>query len=197
MLIGLLVISVSAMSGTEAVAGTCALRSSSGTCLIWSGSVEGDIVTDSQGGISQHPMIDFEIHPTGTGLISCGNSGKNRKTAPGVQIVTVNLTTDNFDFADTEAIQRSNVSNGVAAVTAFALLSPDQLSALNVNCPNTGWTVEDGVPCDADIHIRLRNDMGTIDEVNYQCTLPSCGTLQWIEDEHRFERRQYECTLQP
>ena len=202
MLIGLLAISGSAMLGTEAIAKTCTLRSSSGTCLIWSGSVEGDIVTDSQGSVQQHPMIDFEIHPTGNGVIICANSGAKKKPAPGIQVVIVNLNTDNFNFADTKPILKSNVKNGVAAVTALAFLSADQLDVLSANCPNTGWTVEDGVPCDADIHIKLRNDVSTIiNEVRYHCSLNtvnfSCENLQWIEDKHRFERRQYECTLQP
>jgi hypothetical protein len=201
-IIGLLGISGAAILGTEAIAGTCVLRSASGTCKIWSGSVEGNIVTDSQGGVQQHPMINMLIHPTGTGLVACANTGKKERTSPGIQLGLVDLTTgENFDFAATVPITRNTITNGVASVTAFAEFSEDQKAALVDNCPNTGWTVVDALPCDAVVTIQLSNDHGQIDDAILHCTLntstSSCETLEWIQETRAFERREYQCTLQP
>jgi hypothetical protein len=185
-----------AILATEGVAATCRLRSSSGTCLFWSGSVEGHIVTDSQGGVEQHPMINMLVEPTGLGAIACGNPGDKKKAASGIQTVIVDFTTDNFKFGASEAITRANIVKGVAAVDVFAFLTDGQKGALAASCPNTGWIVLDGVPCTADIQITLTNDFGTTDGAAFRCTLNSCESLQWSEAENGFERRQYECVLQ-
>ncbi len=206
MMIGLLGISVVAMLGANAFAATCVLRSSSGTCKMWSGSVVGDpIVTDSQGGVNNHPMINFLIHPTGDGVCVCGNSGKKTKASPGIQVVfPVDLSPappneNNFNFAASVAITRDDIENGVASVFVEAALNDAQKNALGTYCPNTGWSILDCVPCTAVVTITLSNENGPIDGAVFDCSLPTCSTLQWIDEEQptrdHFEKEPYTCTL--
>jgi hypothetical protein len=200
MLIGLVALSMSVLLGADGIAATCKLRSSSGTCLLWSGSVLFDpIVTDSQGGVNNHPMVIAEARPTGDGVAACSNSGSKNKVAPGILVVTVDLTPDpplppdeNFDFVKAVPITRSNVTNGVATLNGVrASFTDTQKKALQKYCPNDGWTIVDVVPCTIDVSITLSNDFGTIDGASYQCTLPSCQTLEFDSVNRRFDQKRY------
>ncbi len=191
MAIGSLAICVAGMVGTEAMARTCTLRSSSGSCVSWSGSVETLVVTDTQGSLKKHPVVNVKIQPTGDLVIACANG----TTLPDISVVLGNFS--GFIFGSIAGITKSDISQGRAAVTLSSSLSPDQKTTLtlNGNCPITGGAVVDAVPCVDTTTIGLSNDNGPIDGAVLKCTLPSCETLQWLQDTQHFERREYNCTL--
>src|ERR1043166_3305233 len=189
MTIGLLVISVSAMLETEAGARICTLRSSRGTGLIWSGSVECDIVANQTdvGSLSKHPEIECANHAPGLACIICENPGKKGNLSPGIQAICANIPRT---FSASTSIQKGNIQNGTVSVIVDT--SPD-LSGLNIYCPNTGWIVTDYVPCYVNPTITAMNDTGTLDQVTSQCVLPACvdGTLGFDPATGKFDREQY------
>ena len=188
-LIGLLAISGSALLATEAGARVCALRSSSGTCLIWSGSVECDIVANQEdvGSLSKHPEIECANEAPGLACIICKNPGKKGNFSPGIQATCANIPRT---FSASTSIQKGNIQNGT--VSAIVDTSPD-LSHLNIYCPNTGWIVTDYVPCYVNPTITVMNDTGTLDQVTSECVLPACvnGTLGFDPTTGKFDREQY------
>ena len=201
---GLLTIGAAALLANEAVAATCALRSSSGTCLFYTNGVEGEIRTDSQGSLLKGPKVKITAVPTPTdpgvpsvvpGVVACGNPGANGWTSPGIQTVYVSdLTVVTTLLRSPEVpIQKSNVSKGVALIVAHALAFEPNSSA----CPNSGWQVVDAVPCNADITVTLSNDAGTIDSAKFACSLDlqTCSTLAWDNVSQTFNRKPYSCTL--
>jgi len=189
MLIGLLAISGSAMLETEAGARVCALRSSSGTCLIWSGSVECDIVANQTdvGSLSKHPEIECANDAPGLACIICKNPGKKGNLSPGIQAICANIPRT---FSASTSIQKGNIQNGTVSVIVDT--SPD-LSGLNIYCPNTGWIVTDYVPCYVNPTITVMNDTGTLDQVTSECVLPACvdGTLGFKPTTGKFNKEQY------
>ena len=189
MLIGLLAISGSALLETEAGARVCALRSSSGTCLIWSGSVECDIVANQTdvGSLSKHPEIECANDAPGLACIICKNPGKKGNLSPGIQAICANIPRT---FSASTSIQKGNIQNGTVSVIVDT--SPD-LSGLNIYCPNTGWIVTDYVPCYVNPTITVMNDTGTLDQVTSECVLPACvdGTLGFKPTTGKFNKEQY------
>src|SRR5947208_4492569 len=197
-MIGLLGICVASLR-TEAIAMVC-LAKLGGTCVQWSGSVECDIVADQVGSVSNHPKVDCDSnHPT-TGIMACSNGGKKANLSPGIQLVFVDLSgSTEFDSSATTPILKGDIKNGEANVVAIASLSSTQLAQLDQFCPNPqNWDAVGFVPCETDVHIALRNDSGTLDEVTYHCSLPQCDTLGIVGFDNtgkfHFERRQYECS---
>jgi len=197
-MIGLLGICVASLR-TEAIARVC-LAKLGGTCVQWSGSVECDIVADQVGSVSNHPKVDCDSnHPT-TGIMACSNGGKKANLSPGIQLVFVDLSgSTEFDSSATTPILKGDIKNGEANVVAIASLSSTQLAQLDQFCPNPqNWDAVGFVPCETDVHIALRNDSGTLDEVTYHCSLPQCDTLGIVGFDNtgkfHFERRQYECS---
>ena len=191
-------ISMIAIVGTEAVAAVCALRSKSGTCLFWSGSVECDLNADQIGSLKDKPELSCTVTPSTSvglqgGLLTCGNPGANRKTSPGVQVVSVPPASAPPFFGKSTGIQKQDIQNGVASVTIIT--SPD-LSRLNSFCPNPNWVVLDYVPCQASIEAKQSDTVGPIDTKTFSCTLPSCSTLGFDPVTGKFDRRQYDCTQQ-
>ena len=188
-LIGLLAISGSALLATEAGARVCALRSSSGTCLIWSGSVECDIVANQEdvGSLSKHPEIECANEAPGLACIICKNPGKKGNFSPGIQATCANIPRT---FSASTSIQKGNIQNGT--VSAIVDTSPD-LSGLNIYCPNTSWIVTDYVPCYVNPIITVMNDTGTLDQVTSECVLPACvdGTLGFKPTTGKFNKEQY------
>jgi len=199
-LIGLLGVGAVWIFASQSWAPTCALRSSSGSCLFWSGSVAGDpLVTDSEGSLTKHPVITLEVTPTGappTGVIACANQGSHN-TSPGIQTVFVLDATSIGTFLVGTSITKGDVKNGIATLTNV-LTKPIQskLDTLVGNCPNSNWTVVDFVPCSASITVALSNDSGGIDSASFpSCTLDyvpgSCAALQFNQTTQHFNRQQY------
>lgn len=202
-------------------AATCALRSSSGSCLMWSNGTAAELVTDVQGSLSKHPAFSVAITPilpfnpnpplaTASGVIACANGGSKQNTSPGIQTVFIpDLTVFVPDLADLMLLQNANITKGsisgpVAKVDTAdnAILPSGTLAEFVGACPNANWTVVDFVPCNAQMNVTLSNDSGTIDSATEKCTLDTgtsaCSTLQWqgTATSPKFEKRFYSCTLQ-
>ena len=207
-ILGSLAVLALALTATSAGAATCKLRSSSGTCLLYSGSVIGDLVTDNtsnHGGDTQFTMV---VHPTGDaantlpapGLATCGNPGKNGKPSPGIQLIQ--LPDFGFYFADANSgplpINKNNIHGGIAEIITGEV--PFLLKDPNVNpCPNPGWTVLDSVACSANLIVKNQFISGTtIDTATEFCTLNtvpnSCQTLGFIPSTGLFDTRQFDCS---
>jgi hypothetical protein len=191
---GLLAATVIAMTSHEASARVC-LIFQGGRCVFFSGSVECDIVADQFGSTNKNPKVDCQIEAPGDGLLACANGGAKGKTAPGIQVIQINAAETFGAFA---SITKSDITNGVATVDVTASLLGDPLTQLGeIYCPNANWSAVAYVPCETNATVTLRNDSGQLDQVAYECTLPSCDTLQFDLVTHKFERRQYECNLLP
>lgn len=191
-------ISMVAILGTEAVARVCVLRSTSGTCLYYSGSVECDLNADQVGSLKDNPELSCTVTPSTLagsqgGLLTCGNPGANRKTSPGIQVVSVPPSSAPPFFGKNTGIRKQDIQNGVAYVTVTT--SPD-LSQFISFCPNPNWIVLDYVPCQASIEAKQSDTVGPIDTKTFSCTLPNCSTLGFDPVTGEFERRQYQCTQQ-
>src|SRR5205823_862232 len=128
-MVGLLGICVASLR-TEARASVC-LAKLGGTCVMWSGSVECDIVADQVGSVNNHPKVDCDAnHPT-TGVVACSNGGKKANLSPGIQLVHVDLSgSTDFDFSQTASIQKNNINGGelFPPLPVTASLTADQLS---------------------------------------------------------------------
>jgi hypothetical protein len=192
---GLLVIAVIVLTPSEAPAAVC-LVSIGGKCTFWSNGTECDILADQFGSINKNPKVDCQIAAPGDGVLACANGGAKGKTAPGIQLIHVIESPESF--GKSASIKKSDVANGIASIDVTAFLLGQNLTDLGtLYCPNANWFPVDYVPCDMSATITLQNDSGKLDEVTYQCTLPSCDTLQFDIDTHKFERRQFDCTLVP
>ena len=179
-MIGMLGMCVASLR-TEAIASVC-LAKLGGTCIMWSGSVECDIVADQVGSVNNHPKADCDVNQPTTGVLACANGGKKGNLAPGIQLILVDLSgSQDFDSSATTNILKGDITNGEANVVAIASLASTQLSALNQFCPNPqNWHTVGFVPCETDVHI----------------SLPQCDTLGFFFDaqgQFHFERRQYTC----
>lgn len=95
-LIGLLGVGTLAVFGADANAAVCALRSSSGSCLMWSGSVSTRLEADNLSGGPNHTYAFDAIitngghsatAPTVYGVGLCTNQGGNQ--SPGIQTVLI------------------------------------------------------------------------------------------------------------
>ena len=200
-IIGLLGVGIATTLGTEAIARTCALRSSSGSCLFWSGSHHADIVTDNQGGVENKPRIDIVLHPDDSGIAACVNSGAKKNDPGGQNVVIADLTTPEnfFNISCGASITRNDVNSGIATVAVDGCdFHTGQLNVIrDRHCANTNYTVPDAVMCSFQAIITLSNRFGIQEEVAASCSLPDCNTLAFIKATQHFEVRQYECTYQP
>jgi hypothetical protein len=197
-IISLLGISVAATLGTEAIAATCILRSSSGTCKYWSGSHHADIVTDSQGGPESKARVDIVMIPDDSGIAACVNSGAKKKDPSGQNLVIADLTTPEnfFNISCGAAITRNDINGGIATVAVDGCdFSASQLVAIrDLYCANTNYTVPDAVMCSFEATMTLSNRFGTQDQVLASCSLPNCETLPFIPATQHFDVREFICT---
>jgi hypothetical protein len=192
-------ISIVAIVGTEAVARVCVLRSSSGTCLYYSGSVECDLNADQIGPLSSEPKLSCIVTPStlpdSEGLLLCGNPGAKKTASPGVQIVHVPGPESPSFIISTWLITKNDIKGGVAYADfkTFA-----DLSDFNSFCPNLGWVALDYVPCEATIKAEQSDNISIVDSKTFSCALQSCSTLTYglTVNGPRFERRPYQCTPQ-
>ena len=187
-------ISMVAIVGTEAIARVCVLRSSSGTCLYYSGSVECELNADHVN-LKDNPELSCTVTPPTSpgsegGLLLCGNPGNKQKPASGIQVISIPAANSPPSFGASVGIRKQDIQNGVATVPPI-FASPD-LSQFNSFCPNPGWIVLDYVPCQASIEAKQSDQVGSIDTATFSCTLPNCNTLGYTNG--KFDRRQYECT---
>jgi hypothetical protein len=189
----LLGIGMTALVGNEASARICVAKVG-GYCVVWSGSIECGISATGVGNVLQDP-VTLACTATGTDqwAVACGNSGSNTWTSPGINLVTFSGTVSGEYQLTIYDVDR----NGRAYGYAVAKPSDSLLTAIvdAGACPNLNWTAIDAVPCTMQVRDMQLDAADCItSDAYYNCTLPSCGTLNWDTNTQMFERRQYECT---
>jgi hypothetical protein len=202
--IGFLSIGLATMVTTDAMARTCVLRSSSGACKVWSGSVScenlnatgvGNVTKDDKymgcmvsalpGGENAFPVIVF-----------CANNGGN--VAPGVN-ATIAGSLSGIATIFPEQVDKNGVAKGI---NVKASPTDGQLDSLDTVCEaalNTNWFAIDVVPIDTLVSVLLLDDsMGeeVVDQANFECHLPNPESLGWDKKANAPERRQYNCVQQ-
>jgi len=194
LLVGLLGMSLVALFGNEASARICTLRSATGACLVWTGSIECGISATGIGNVTDDRVL-LACTATGNGewVVACGNPGSNNWTAPGVNVV-------NYAGTLTASYQLTPADidhNGRAYVNVFAPPGIDLLEDLTQQgaCPNLNWSAIDAVPCNMTLIDQQLDATGCVTaEALFNCSLPECETLGWDAAAQKFERRQYQCT---
>jgi hypothetical protein len=198
---------VVALASEALAAGVCVYRDPiTGKCRIWSGSVECGITANGLGNVTKDPkaggctvMGNEGATVPIYGLVYCGNPGTNKHAAPGIQPCYYDGEFGKFTKITKGAID----TNGVAYVTAYASLDPQELSKMNSCCPNPQWVAIDFVPIECDVVFDLVEILyyvgdvpvygDTIDTATYHCVLPDPLTLGWDKKTQKPERREYNC----
>ena len=186
---------VALFAHTEANAKVCIFHLG-GTCIFWSGSVEGELTADDLGDIIAEPkFFELIIRPGQEGLLYCERPGSsnNRKQIPvtltGSEIVT--------EIGSKKTILRGNLQNGKAYVRVKTKLNQGQLNVLDSNglCGSPPWKAIDFVPKEFEALVNLKGKKSgsenVIDHKTYNCELPTYQTLGWEGNEP--ERRPYAC----
>ena len=177
----LLTVVAAAGLAANANAATCTLRSSSGSCLLYT-SVEALIfITDNPafylggGGMTQFVT---SIVPTGDGLVTCGAPGSN-KPSPGIQMVYLTdfsaFFTPIVDIRN--IITKNDIKSGQATIDIGGRFY-ERVTGTNP-CPNANWIPLDAIACDTNLVVRLQSvsDSTTIEAVQESCTLDDTNTV--------------------
>ena len=182
----------------DAVARVCLLRSSSGVCRFWSGSVSCEELNASGvGNVNKNPKsLECDINPPLeqpeiAGLVFCANNGGN--VAPGVQASVAESFTGEAQIFKSQ-VDKNGIASGINVTANADLASLDTVCADELN---RNWTAYDFVPCEMTVAVNLVDES---DEVlageSHSCSLPQCATLQWDFKADRPERREYDCDVQ-
>ncbi|WP_192828591.1 hypothetical protein [Methylocucumis oryzae] len=205
---------------TTVHARVCALKSSSGTCLFWSGSVEAQL-TASNVDVSQN---NYQL-----GMIITPQKGTSGPTGqPRARLLcsdpTIITLPDSFPpILDSVELSNSVVSEYSKFKTASELIKlntytngnkdiqqtfitspldttllqyPQNYSALEIKCPGDTKPI-DYVSCKMQVTVQLKvkgnNKWRVKSEATFACTLPNCDTLSYDPIAKKFDRRQYSC----
>lgn len=161
-----------------------------GSCYRAKG-VQADIEVKKVANAEQNPkFLQMTIHPSSTvaGILFCGNRASNQP--PGITPV---IFTGTFGASTTI---NSATKNGSTRVSLTALLSADQLAALDAYCPNTqNFDALDFVPCqfDSALHLSDINTSRSLEAVTHACTLADCYSLKWDKKTDLPEPRAFDC----
>jgi hypothetical protein len=186
----------------------CTLRSSSGTCLFWSGSLDCENLSASGLGdaANEGATLTCEaLPPDDTSdsvpvLVYCLNRGTNlpsgRNAISGV-------------FTGSKQVTAIDKNGSVKNERIHATLQQSELDQICQDDVNKNWTGLDAVPTRTKIKVSVFE--GTVDEVSqfFDCSLPNPDTLQYfpnpttgnyVDDSGKpsgyLERRQFECKTQ-
>lgn len=183
-------------SAPSALGAVCVLKSTSGTCRLWSGSVECEnLNATGVGNVTKDPkFMACDVQPPAgntlvSGLVFCSNGGSN--VAPGAQAFL------SGGFSGFASIFPSQVDrNGVArGVKVRAAVDQNGLRQLDQYCQNANWYAIDFVPAQMDVSVNLLDATNTvIDSAMFRCSLPNPQTLAWDKKAQKPERREYTCT---
>lgn len=194
LLVGFLGIGMVALGWSEASARICVLKSATGACLVYSGSIECGI---SATGVGNAVNEDVYLACTATGTdlwrVVCGNPGSKEWTSPGINLVYFSGTVYGEYLLQNYDVDR----NGRAYGYAVASPSDSLLFAITEAgaCPNSNWSALDALPCTMQVRdMQLDANHCVTADAYYDCFLPDCETLGWDINTQMFERRQYECT---
>ena len=180
---------------TEASAKVCIMYVG-GTCVFWSGSVEGELTANELGDIINEPKsLGFTISPRGPGLLYCKNPDitEPKKIQLDPKIVS------NVDkFGDSVTIKRRDVDQccGTALVNVAAGLNETQLGDLDKYCEDSKWKAIDFVPSEfvAEVLLMEKESKKELDKAIFECGLPDWETLGWNKDRNMPEQRPYKCS---
>lgn len=184
-----------ALLASEAFACASGYIYMSGRCVKWTKGVLADVDLKNLANAEQNPKrLDLRIDPSTTvaGLLFCGNRASNQP--PGIVPVIFSQPFFGSTFIT------SATGGGANRVSVTALLSAEQLAALDVNCPNRqNFDALDFVPCEMATTLQLSdvNKSSVLESYTDKCTLPNCSTLKWDRKTGMPERREYSCPLVP
>jgi len=206
------------IAGQAQAAKVCTLRSSSGTCLFWSGSLDCENLSAS--GIGNVAAVDGatltcealspEYDPSRPEkgqedlpvpvLALCLNHGEN---LPSGRNAISGVFTGIKPVVTTDLEKNGSVKNE----KAHATLQQSELDQICQDEVNKNWSGLDAVPTKTKIKVRFQNPT-TGDDVSqfFDCSLPNPGTLQYFPNPSDgsyvgndgkpsgyLERRQFEC----
>jgi hypothetical protein len=179
----------------ETKAAVCALRSSSGACLVWkSGSTQAEFTVKggTRAAINVTPIPALEGF---SWIALCGNPGVNSYPAGGRQVVMGNETL--APYWATKDVTGSGPSVPVH-ISASLLTIPENREIIESYC-NSGWVALAAVVCAFDGTASEQNiNNGRVnDAVVQRCDLPDCETLGFsqtsVQEPPHFDERQYSC----
>jgi hypothetical protein len=199
--IGLLAISLAGMVGTEAMARVCVLRSSSGQCKVWSGTIScedlnasgvGNVVKDPKSmgcRADALPGIAFTV------IAFCANQGGN--VAPGVSGILASPLSGQATIFPSQ-VDKNGFAKGI---NVKASPTPEQLAEADQACRdalNSNWFAVDVVPIDTLVSVNVIDDMtGEITQsASFECHLPNPDSLGWNKKANAPERRRFDCVEQ-
>lgn len=193
LLFTMVVVIVSLSALTEVNARVCILRIG-GTCIFWSGSIEGDLSADTLGDYELEPkFFELRTRPENKGVLFCEDPTGPRKTKK----VTLSEGQIVNEIVSKTRIwpQYVNKETGIARMTLVNKLSAGQLDKLNTLCGAPPWKARYFVPkkFEADVLLRRHYPAPPIDRVTHSCVLLDelYDNLDWDIDKP--QTKQYEC----
>jgi hypothetical protein len=205
LLAGMMTASAGMMIASDAEARVCLLRSTSGQCVFWSGSVECENL--GTGGAGAEDKSSFGRSVAAARAMGCAVSSLDEESA-GITGIAFCADKDGKSVTPVEAalaagfggeaeIQPGN-RDGKGAVFGLnvrARAAGEQLRELDQYCGGEGLSAVDFVPCQMTAKVRLVGDRNSVlDGAEFACHLPQCETLAWDPETGRPERREYECS---
>lgn len=201
-------LAIGTMFAPGAEAAICLKKSTSGACLMWSGSVTcTDINANGLGNVTGDNPKYFSCAVTApnteaytNGLVYCGNNGGNIGVGAQAYIP------DGFSGLSTitpDQVDHNGYASGGEAHAEFSALSQADYDILLDAChqQNKNWFPIDFVPTAMTVTISvLESDLslsylgGTPQQAIFDCYLPNPETMTWDKKAGAPERRQYECT---
>ncbi len=205
----------------EISARVCALKSSSGTCLFWSGSVDA-LLTASKVDTTKDHQLGMIITPKkGTGTLSspralllCSDpiNVTLPPTAPPI-LETVKLSNSVIgsfsQFKNLSGLDKINPYpvTGQYDIKQTFITSPldiaqsqynQNLNALKPQCPGDATPI-DFVSCKMNVTVQLKqkkaNTYKVISQETFVCSLPDCESLGYDPVKKKYDKRQYNCTI--
>ena len=175
---------------------TCYLRSSSGSCLFWSGSLDCEGISASGLGNVQdgNTAISCQVTSSGVALVFCQNSGGN-----------IGIGANAFEPGEISGlsevtpaqVSKNGSTKGLSVKATANLSNPAFVAACEQQ--NKNWSPIDVVPVNGNVVVEVveKNEdgeyVGTGNKAEFHCELPNPETLSWDKKQNRPERRQYAC----
>lgn len=198
----------------------CALKSSSGTCLFWSGSVDAQLTASKVDTTKDHQLGMIITPKKGTGTLSspralllCSDPINLilPPTAPPIlETVTLsNSVIGSFSqFKNLSGLDKINPYPvaGQFDIKQTFITSPldiaqsqynQNLNALKPQCPGDATPI-DFVSCKMNVTVQLKQKKGNtykvISQETFVCSLPNCQSLGYDPVKKKYDKRQYDCT---
>lgn len=207
----------------EISARVCALKSSSGTCLFWSGSVDALLFASKVDTTKDHQLGMIIIPQKGTSnlssppraLLLCSDPINVilPPTAPPI-LETVELSNSVIgSFSQfknlTELDKIDSYPTGQFDIKQTFITSPldiaqsqynQNFNALKPQCPGDATPI-DFVSCKMNVTVQLKqkqrrgNKYRVISQETFVCSLPDCESLGYDPVKKKYDKREYNCTI--